>query len=259
MSGSPGKNFEKWRGDSTLYFHCRPFLCVIKPSQALTISVTRNDIYTLATPDAWLEDNVIHFWIEYLEHEELSKFPKANIRFVDPNVGSLLKNASTDVLYDIFNSSDYHQDKVTHIFIPVNDDRVADHEYAGGTATGNHWSLLVVSLLDNVAFHYDSLRGLNQTDAQNMVAKIQEALPARRTLRFVPMGADDAPQQRDGSNCGTFVCIVMKHLLLKRLLRADANQKVTMSMKGQDIDYEGARKMILAVIEERRNYAIENG
>lgn len=130
----------------------------------------------------------------------------------------------------MLNLPEYIENRITHIFVPVNDDSKEDHVYNGNTmARGNHWSLLVISLIDNVAFHYDSLRGYNHDQAKHLVAKIEDALPVPRKLRYVPMGVEDAPQQDDAWNCGIFVCIVMRHLLLKRLLRADANQKVTMS------------------------------
>jgi sentrin-specific protease 8 len=128
-----------------------------------------------------------------------------------------------------FATPSYRSNLITHIFLPLNDDTLNDHSRRGPGTIGGHWSLLVVSLIDNVAFHYDSMRGHNATQADILTRKISEALPVPRQLRFVQMSVSDAPQQSDGSNCGTFVCVIMKHLLTKRLLRADANQKVTMS------------------------------
>ncbi|KAF2441251.1 cysteine proteinase [Karstenula rhodostoma CBS 690.94] len=216
---------------------------------------------TLADEHGWLEDNVIHFWIQYLENEEMYNFPKARIELFAPSMATLLKLNNTAVSRTILGQMpDLAENKTTHIFIPVNSDRVSDHEYGNNKSdsdqntAGTHWSLLVISLIDNVGFHYDSLDGLNSGDARDLLKGIEAALPVPRTLRFVDM--KDSPQQTDGSNCGIFALVIMKHLLLKRLLRADANQKITMSMKDQDIDYDGARKMIRSLIEERREEAI---
>jgi len=63
---------------------------------------------------------------------------------------------------------------------------------------------------------------------------------------------DDAPQQENGSDCGVFVCVLMKHLLLKRLLRADATKKISMSMKDQHINATDGRKTMMRIIDARK-------
>lgn len=131
----------------------------------------------------------------------------------------------------------------THIFLPINDNR--DVSQAEG---GSHWSLLLVSVIDGVSFHYDSLAPSNDTDAKGTSQKLEILLGKR--LRFIHM--DDAPQQENGSDCGVFVCVLMKHLLLKRLLRADASKKISMSMKDAHINANDGRKTMLRLIEEKR-------
>jgi sentrin-specific protease 8 len=76
--------------------------------------------------------------------------------------------------------------KVTHIFLPVNDSR--DREHADG---GSHWSLLLVSVIDGVAFHYDSLGGANFFEAQKCADRLGKVLGM--PLRFHQM--EDCPQQ----------------------------------------------------------------
>jgi sentrin-specific protease 8 len=44
----------------------------------------------------------------------------------------------------------------------------------------------------------------------------------------------------------------MRHLLLKRLLSANAREKVSMSMGGKLVDAKGGRKEMLTIIEEYR-------
>ena len=128
----------------------------------------------------------------------------------------------------------------THIFLPINDARsvtVAE--------VGSHWSLLLVSVIDGVAFHYDSLSPSNLSDAALATHKISQLLG--RPLRF--MNLDDSPQQENSSDCGVYVCIQMRHLLLKRLLSANAREKVSMSMGGKLVDAVGGRKEMLRTIE----------
>lgn len=132
---------------------------------------------------------------------------------------------------------------VTHIFLPVNDCRDSARQAEGGS----HWSLLLVSVVDGVAFHYDSL-GLNEQDAWHVTQKLQALL----TLRIRYIHLNDTPQQENGSDCGVFVCLFMKHLLLKRLLMVRTNEKVSMSLGNKRIDAREGRKEMLKIIEERR-------
>jgi sentrin-specific protease 8 len=133
--------------------------------------------------------------------------------------------------------------KTTHIFLPINDCR--NVEVAEG---GSHWSLLLVSLIDGVAFHYDSLRPMNESEAELATEKISQLLG--KELRFQDL--EDSPQQENGSDCGVFVCVQMRHLLVKRLLQVHARDRVTMSMGGKYVDARGGRKEMLGIIEGYR-------
>lgn len=130
--------------------------------------------------------------------------------------------------------------KTTHVFLPVNDNR--NLSQAEG---GSHWSLLLISVIDGVAFHYDSLGGSNYNEARLTTHKFGQLLG--RSLSFLNLS--DSPQQDNGSDCGVYVCILMRHLLLKKLLSANARQKVSMSMAGKVVDAPGARKEMLKIIE----------
>ena len=133
--------------------------------------------------------------------------------------------------------------RTTHIFLPINDAR--NVSVAEG---GSHWSLLLVSVLDGVAFHYDSLTPANFYEAKLAVDKLGQLLG--RGLKFLNL--EDSPQQENGSDCGVYVCIQMRHLLLKRLLSANAREKVSMSMGGKLVDANGGRKEMLRTIENFR-------
>ncbi|KAI9787944.1 MAG: hypothetical protein M1816_007344 [Peltula sp. TS41687] len=133
--------------------------------------------------------------------------------------------------------------KTTHIFLPINDCR--NVEVAEG---GSHWSLLLVSVIDGVAFHYDSLSPSNYEEGRLTSEKIGQLLG--KPLKFVNL--DDSPQQHNSSDCGIFVCIQMKHLLFNRLLQANAKVKVSMSLATKEIDASRGRKKMLKIIEDFR-------
>lgn len=202
------------------------------------VLLTIDDVKSLKND--WLTDNNIAFWEEYLEHEILPRFPQARIVLLRPSMTFLLMKEPD---HKAIRSALPDFSKVTHIFLPVNDNR--NVSVAEG---GSHWSLLLVSCLDGKAFHYDSLGGANYQEAKQCTNKLSHVL--QRRLDFENLR--DSPQQENGSDCGVFVCILMRHLLLKRLLSANAREKVSMSMGGKMVDSNGGRKEMLAIIENLR-------
>ena len=130
--------------------------------------------------------------------------------------------------------------RTTHIFLPINDCRNPSIPEGG-----SHWSLLLVSVVDGVAFHYDSLNHANRNEARLAAGKLGHLLGTQ--LQFIDL--EDSPQQENSSDCGVFVCIQMRHLLLKKLLMAHAKEKVSMSMVGKTVDATQGRKEMLRIIE----------
>ncbi|VUC33040.1 unnamed protein product [Clonostachys rosea] len=206
------------------------------------VLLTVEDIKSLKND--WLTDNNIAFWEEYLERETLPRYPQARIILLRPSMTFLLMR-EPDMRQ--IRSALPSFSKVTHIFLPINDNR--NVSLAEG---GSHWSLLLVSALDGVAFHYDSLGGANYSEARLATRKMSEILG--RPLRFVNL--EDCPQQENGSDCGVFVCLLMRHLLVKRLLSAPAREKVSMSMGGKMVDSNGGRKEMLHIIENLRKEGV---
>lgn len=144
--------------------------------------------------------------------------------------------------------------RATHVFLPINDCRNVS-QAEGGT----HWSLLLISVVDRIAFHYDSLYQGNVWEADVVTRKFGYLL--NMPIRF--MHLNDSPQQDGGSDCGVFVCMNMRHLLMKRLLMASAHEKVSMSLGGRKVDAHGSRKEMAKIIEgfrkegeRRRSYVI---
>ena len=188
----------------------------------------------------WLTDNAIAFWEEYLEREKLHHYPKAHIVLLRPSMSFLLMKTHDPLT---LKSALPDFAKTTHIFLPINDCRSVD--VAEG---GSHWSLLLVSLIDGVSFHYDSLTPSNYQEGKlvsNLISRL-----IGKPLRFINL--DDSPQQENSMDCGVYVCLLMQHLLISKLLRAHAQDKISMSMRGKEVDAAGGRKEMLKLIEARR-------
>jgi sentrin-specific protease 8 len=206
------------------------------------VRLMREDIQTLKND--WLTDNVISFWEEYLEHEYLSKLEHANIILLRPSMSfMLLQTPDPRSLRDALPNFT----KATHVFLPINDCRnVTEAE------GGSHWSLLVVSIVDRIAFHYDSLPPGNRMEAATITMKLGVLLNC--PIRFVHL--EDAPQQENSSDCGVFVCLNMRCLLLDRILRANSHQKVSMSLAGKRVDAYAGRREMLKIIEGFRKEGV---
>jgi len=199
------------------------------------VRLTKDDIDTLKND--WLSDNTIAFWEEWLEREHLVQYPSSHIVLLRPSMAFMLMQTPNPLT---LKSALPDFSKTTHIFLPINDAHTVTTAEAG-----THWSLLLVSIIDGVAFHYDSLSPANYNDAHLCTNKVSQLL--NLPLRFINL--QDSPQQANSSDCGVFVCIQMRHLLLKRLLSANAKEKVSMSMAGKMVDANGGRKEMLKIIE----------
>ncbi|KAF2842882.1 cysteine proteinase, partial [Patellaria atrata CBS 101060] len=158
----------------------------------------------------------------YLERNELEKEANksAQIVLLRPSMAVLLMSSPDP---QSLRSALPNFEQITHIFLPINDANNYDV-----TSSGTHWSLLVVSKLDGVAFHYDSMEPANIKYAKAAATKLSELL--QTPLHFHEM--NDCPQQDNGSDCGVFVCVAMEELLI-RLLNVERAQKITMSMENR--------------------------
>jgi sentrin-specific protease 8 len=190
------------------------------------------------------QKTALHFFAErpdrYLEREKLSRYPRANIVLLRPSMSFMLMQTPDPLT---LKEALPNFAKTTHIFLPINNN--TNVEVAEG---GSHWSLLLVSVIDGVAFHYDSLGNDNEEEGHRVTNQLVRLLG--KPLKYMHMR--DSPQQENGSDCGVFVCLLMEHLLLGKLLTNDTSAKVHMDMKGQHVNATSGRKKMLKVIEEFR-------
>ncbi|KAJ0418075.1 hypothetical protein BJY00DRAFT_303043 [Aspergillus carlsbadensis] len=193
--------------------------------------LTRGDLQSLK--DDWLTDNVRATYKDTF----LVQYKTSNIVLLRPSMSfMILQTPNPHSLRDAL--PDFS--RTTHVFLPINDCRNVT-EAEGGT----HWSLLLISIVDGIAFHYDSLPPGNYWEAKTVTAKFGALL--NRPIRFINL--EDSPVQENGSDCGVFVCLSMRHLLLKRLLKANSTEKISMSLGGWKVDARSGRKEIAKTIE----------
>ncbi|KAK6536085.1 hypothetical protein TWF281_000331 [Arthrobotrys megalospora] len=205
------------------------------------VSLYQEDINALEND--WLTDTNIAFWQEYLEREVLSHSDCTGILLLRPTMVFLLR---LDSILNVLSALPPIAG-VTHIFLPINDNR--DPNLPEG---GSHWSLLVVSVNDRKAFHYDSLGGSNRRHAREVAAKVEEWMGY--PLNFQDLD-DDTPQQGNSYDCGVHVCLNMRYLLVKRLLDTPPGKGVNMSLKGKQWDARKGRDEMLKIVRGLRRTA----
>ncbi len=120
----------------------------------------------------------------------------ARTRLVSPSLSHLLRNRAMDVqgtLLSIYHQNDAPAD---FLFLPVNSADPMDPN--PDPRDVNHWSLLLVDRRTPerpVAYHYDSVRGYNDTPARELATRLD-----------VPLVESPAMAQQDnGVDCGVFV------------------------------------------------------
>lgn len=153
----------------------------------------KSDVDLLAGP-YWLNDNLIGFYLEYLEKVTFQGNDK--ILFVSPQVTQCLKMSDwkeVGIFLDPLNFivKDF-------IFLPLNDCDAL--EIPGGT----HWSLLVLSKPENLFCHLDSRSGSNRSDAWRLGTNISKYM--RQEVDFAEL---ENLQQSNSYDCGIHViCMV---------------------------------------------------
>lgn len=123
-----------------------------------------SDIHLLRGP-YWLNDQLISFYLEYLEH--VTYRDNTDLLFVSPEVVQCIKLVSKQEM-SIFLEPLQASTK-SFIFLPFNDN---DEDCAGGC----HWSLLVFSRIEQKFFHYDSFNGSNLMHCYKFVRDFAQAI-----------------------------------------------------------------------------------
>ena len=176
------------------------------------------DVNTLA-PGRWLGDEVIGFWLEYLalvcreERVNPPRYPFEPVLGLPPGMAFTLAHlpgpeAAAAVLGRIV------RDDTCVALIPVN-----NNEDVAAWGGGSHWSLLVyikhwlgrgsgaAATPVNAFFHVDSMAGSNEGVAFAMADLFRHLLPVGEPGAAPPRKvACRAPQQRNGFDCGAYLC-----------------------------------------------------
>ena len=160
----------------------------------------QTDVNTLE-PGKWLNDNVISFWFDYLEHELYADYESC-VKFIAPDVAQFIKSAAENSaqiedVSAVLESMELSKKKL--LIIPINDSPTN-----AMTIGGTHWTLATFTI-DNGSFeHYDSFAGsVNHLHAQSIFTVISPILTPDRTID-IDLDFSEIPttQQRNSYDCG---------------------------------------------------------
>lgn len=164
----------------------------------------------LLVPPAWLNDNLISFWVEHLRLHVLKDDDRVcvlppNISFFlalcqdEQDAGALLKDLNLKQ-HDL-------------VLVTVNDATATDFDSGGSRERGSHWSLVVYEKgSDQVGtfFYLDSMPcDSNRRVAAQLIAKLRRLLGLNGT-GFVNVVV---PMQDNVYDCGAYVCMFAEHVI----------------------------------------------
>ena len=171
---------------------------------AYRIPIRPSDVKTLLN-GKWLNDNIINFYMQMIvarweEDRENFRSVYALSSFFYPKLMQggydSIKRWIKDV--DIFSHS--------LILIPVHVER-------------DHWCLATIDMEAKLIVYYDSLGGKNNPALRLIDSFLQQEHLTKRGsalgINYEKMNAKNIPQQKNGSDCGMFVCKFAEYLSRK--------------------------------------------
>lgn len=194
----------------------------------------QSDVAILLGPQ-WLNDQIISFYLEYLEHDRFAHV-KDRVLFVSPEVTQCLKMLPKNEM-DVFLEPLKANDK-SFVFFPLN-----DHQF--DSPGGTHWSLVVFSRPDQKFLYVDSSKGSNWSTSKRFAANVWEALGCDEhnvTLDMVPCF-----QQENSYDCGIHVLFNVEKMAEHAI--AEGNLENVPAIN-EGLRPVGMREEVLALIEQ---------
>lgn len=201
-----------------------------------------SDVHLLNGPH-WLNDQIISFYLEYLERNVYEK--NTELLFVSPEVVQCLKFFAREEMKLFLEPLKANEKQF--IFLPWNDN---DEVKAGGS----HWSLLVFSRPESTFFYYDSMNH-SGTSLRSLRPFLVEFAAAVNCPEF-DIRQGECIQQTNSYDCGVHVLVNIE-LLAQRVVKWGtidksendvSNDDDPMHITNQHIRQK--RKEILNVIHE---------
>lgn len=159
-----------------------------------------SDVDLLRSPTAWLNDQIMDFYFEYLSREKYHGC-ESEVAFLSASVAFLVSNSTPSDLEVLLVPLDLSSKRL--VFLAVNNNPDVD------SAGGSHWSLLAFYRDGGGFHHYDSMEGCNADVARDLAMGMAVVMGMEPPFWVVE---EKAPQQNNGYDCGLYVLAVVEAL-----------------------------------------------
>lgn len=198
-----------------------------------------SDLDLLRSPTAWLNDQIMDFYFEFLTREKLQGC-SSDVAFLSASVAFLVSNSAPGDLGLLLGPLDLCSKRL--VLLPVNDN--PDVESAGGS----HWSLLAFYRDGSGFHHYDSMEGSNAAVARDLVPGMAVAVGLEPPFWVVE---EKAPQQCNGYDCGLHVLAVAEALCDVEMAGGEESQREKALQHVTSDHVTGLRGKILDIVLEK--------
>ncbi len=200
------------------------------------VTLYMDDISCLFIDDDWLNDSVIHFYLEYLRYYKFQNHTE-NIEVLSPAVVQCIKvSTSQRVLANMVAPLKLPKKKV--VVLPINN---ASGQKNSSCSGETHWSVLVLTPADGHFYHFDSV-GTNRGAAKTVAGKLQRQLsfPSPRLMHLGSATKDNS------WDCGLFT-LMNAERAISHLVQGRDGSDLTPARK-QDV--EKMREHVLKVVRD---------
>ncbi len=199
------------------------------------VTLYMDDISCLFTDDDWLNNSVIHFYLEYLRYYKFHDHTE-DIEVISPAVVQCLKvSTSQRVLANMVAPLKLPKKKV--VVLPINNASRQNNSCQERT----HWSILVLTPVDGHFYHFDSV-GTNRGAAKTVAGKLQRQL-VFSSPRLMHLGNAN---EDNFSDCGLFALMNVEKAISHLLQGRDGSELTT--ARKQDVDK--MREHVLQVVRD---------
>ncbi|XP_070492126.1 sentrin-specific protease 8 [Chironomus tepperi] len=151
----------------------------------------KSDIEILNSETEWLNDRIISFYLDYLQHEI---YESKEILFLGSEVTQAIKMMGNPEEINAVILDPLNVKEKNFLIFPINDN---SKDQVGGS----HWSLLVYSKSDNTFYHFDS-SGSSNYYVCSKLAKIIKSCLKLSNEKIVQV---ECLQQNNSYDCGIYV------------------------------------------------------
>lgn len=162
------------------------------------IPVTQQDLGRLRNNDR-LNDNLIQFYLELLiQKTQVSMFAFPTYYYARLETIGFTTEPQRWVLSDL--------SRVDKFLLPIYHSRE------------QHWSLVYVETIEKNVYHFDSLFGSSSVVLNNVKSHFNNLIRPKleNMYEWNSVYYNEVPRQTNGIDCGVFVCLYSRHVILER-------------------------------------------